>query len=282
MQRDHGPQYRFWGSKRPEPGIRPPLLNTATAAPVDDDGTATIRIYGPIDSWGDMWGVSAAEFVDALDQVSDAKQINLHINSPGGEVYEGVAILNALRRHPANVTATVDGIAASAASFIAAGVNELVMGQNSQLMIHDAWGICVGNAADMQKLGQELDQLSTNLASIYAAKAGGSVGTWRTAMLEETWYNADEAVTAKLADSVEGVDPDTQQIAFDLSVFKHQGRADAPVPIIEDGKCHCGSNGERLEFATQVHQDACPDKRSVEGIVAYQELRHRLNSRKAA
>jgi hypothetical protein len=122
------------------------------------------------------WGVSAKEFAAVLDELGpNVTQIDLRINSPGGEAMEGVAILNLLRSHPAKVVATVDGLAASAASFIAAGADETIMARNSQLMIHDAWGLCVGNAQDMKDLADALDKLSDNIASIYADKAGGTI-----------------------------------------------------------------------------------------------------------
>ena len=198
------------------------------------DGVATLRLYDPIDSWGGEWGVSAKEFTRALDALpDDTAEIRLHINSPGGEVFEAVTILNNLRRHRARVVAIVDGLAASAASFLAAGADELIMGRNSELMIHDAWGLCVGNAGDMRDIAGRLDALSDNIASIYASKADGSTEEWRAAMLAETWYSADEAVAAGLADVVEsGVEPDEALNRFDLSAFKHAGRNEAPAPLI--------------------------------------------------
>ena len=127
-------------------------------------------------------------------------------------MWEGLAIVNQLRRHPAPVTALIDGIAASAASFIACGgADQIIMGRNAQLMIHDAWGMCVGNAGDMRDLAERLDKISDNIASIYSDRAGGDTATWRAAMLEESWYNADEAVAAGLADTVE----DAPQAAMD-------------------------------------------------------------------
>lgn len=219
--------YRFRGSVMPTPGLRASVLTPE----LDDAGAATLRLYDPIDSWGGDWGVSAKEFAAALAAVPrDVTDISLHINSPGGEVLEAVAILNQLRAHPARVTAVVDGLAASAASFLAVGVDETVMGQNTQLMIHDAWGLCVGNAADMRSLASLLDRLSNNIADVYATAAGGTTEDWRTAMLAESWYSAEEAVAAGLADSVAGDAPGVSA-AFDLSAFTYAGRAAAPGPI---------------------------------------------------
>lgn len=225
------PSYRFRGRVAPSARAKTPI-RAETPTPEVVDGVATMRLYDPIDSWGDVWGVSAKEFVQALDEVGDVGEIRLHINSPGGEVWEGIAILNALRNHPARVVAVVDGLAASAASFIAAGADEVVMGRNTELMIHDAWGLGLGNAADLRDLASRLDKISDNIASVYADKAGGTVESWRASMLAETWYSADEAVAAGLADRIEGAEPKGAKNAFDLSVFKHAGRAQAPEPTL--------------------------------------------------
>lgn len=216
--------YRFHGQQPPKR-----VVNELPSGPVVD-GVATLRLYDPIDSWGGEWGVSAKEFVSSLDKLTDVSEIRLHINSPGGEVFEGIAILNALRNHPARVVAVVDGIAASAASFIAAGADELIMGRNSELMIHDARGVCIGNAGDMAEMKQLLDHLSDNIASVYTQKAGGEVAGWREAMLAETWFSAEEAVDAGLADRVEEQPQPTN--SFDLSNFKHAGRSQAPAPSV--------------------------------------------------
>lgn len=216
--------YRFRGHLRPGSDVhRASLLQTDA-----QDGVATLRLYDPIDSWGGEWGVSAKEFAEALAELGDASEIRLHINSPGGEVFEGIAIMNQLRAHSARVVAVVDGLAASAASFIACAADETVMGRNAQLMIHDAWGLCVGNAQDMRDLSSRLDKISDNIASVYAAKSGSSIEDVRAAMLAETWYSAEEAVAARLADSV----AETQQPknSHDLSVFQYAGREDAPGP----------------------------------------------------
>lgn len=227
MSRD---RYRFLGRARQ--ADKTPIVAELTSK---TDGTvATLRLYDAIDSWGGSWGVSAKEFVAALDELgSQVTEIRLHINSPGGEVFEGIAILNALRSHKARTVAVVDGIAASAASFVAAGCDELVMARNSELMIHEAWGVCVGNAVDMRDLAARLDQLGDNIASIYAEKAGTDVALWRAAMHAETWYSAQEAVDAGLADRVADQVADEQaKNRFDLSVFAYAGREAAPPPPV--------------------------------------------------
>lgn len=222
-------QFRFRGQL--PPAQREPIKAEVTTK--TNGQVATLRIFDVIDSWGGPFGVSAKEIAAALDELgSQVNEIDLHLNSPGGEALEGIAILNLLRSHPAKVTVTVDGLAASAASFIAAGADETIMARNSQLMIHDAWGLCVGNAGDMTELAATLDKLSDNIASIYAEKAGGTTEDWRAAMKAETWYTADEAVTAGLANSVLAAGDSAPENNFDLSVFAHAGRTDAPAPFI--------------------------------------------------
>ncbi len=161
--------------------------------------TADIDILSNIGGWWD--GVDAATMVRDIRDL-DADEIRLNINSGGGSIFDAVTILNALRQHPAKVTANVLGLAASAASFIACGVDETTMSANSTMMIHDGSGIAVGNAQDMHEMADLLDKLSDNIASIYAAKAGGTPDSWRETMRAETWYTADEAVAAGLADRV--------------------------------------------------------------------------------
>lgn len=200
-----------------------------------DDGPAEILIYDEINP---VFGVSAADFVKDLAAI-DAPEITVRINSPGGAVFDGIAILNALRGHDAKVTTVVDGLAASIASVIAMGGDEIVMNKNSQLMVHNAWDVVIGNADDLQKAADNLRQFSANLASIYAERAGGAVSDWQAVMDAETWYTADEAVAAGLADRVSDTRPGLAAVAlaagpkaFDLSKFKHAGRDCAPAPVI--------------------------------------------------
>lgn len=191
--------------------VRKLLLNRASERPTNssptvviEETTATIRLYDPIDEWGGWWGMSAAEMADAVDALpSKITDIRLLINSPGGDVFDGTAIMNILAAHPARVTAVVQGLAASAASFIAVGADELVMNPGSMLMIHDASTGVYGWADDLRQMADLLDKISDNLAALYARKAGGSAADWRETMKAETWYTADEAVTAGLADKVE-------------------------------------------------------------------------------
>lgn len=258
--------YRFRGAIQPSASVKRPVRAELTGE--TNGATAKLYLYDVIDSWGGDWGISAKEFTGALAELGDVSQINLHVNSPGGECYEGIAILNALRRHPANVTAVVDGIAASAASFITCGVDEVVMARNSEMMIHDAWGIALGPAADMRAMAEQLDKISNNIASVYAAKSGATVEACREFMLAETWYSDTEAVAAGLADRIEGaedeaLDPAKIEDAFDLSIFKNAGRTAAPAPTLNTSPC------EHIWPGTPCDWNVChsPDQPEPEGEV---------------
>lgn len=160
---------------------------------------ADISIYDEIG----FWGVTAADFVKELGSIQ-ASALNIRINSPGGDVFDGIAILNALRSHPANKTVIVDGLAASAASFIAMAGDTVQMSPQSMMMIHDASGLCMGNAGDMRQLADLLDKTTENIAAVYAQRTGKPTDHWREQMAAETWYTDQEAVDAGLADSIVG------------------------------------------------------------------------------
>ena len=162
---------------------------------------AEIYIYDEIG----FWGVTANDFISDLRDIKSSK-IALHINSPGGDVFDGVAIYNALKRHKAEITVWIDGIAASAASFIAMAGDEVVMSSHSQIMIHDASGLVIGPAYDMRKMAEILGKSSDSIAAIYAKRTGNTIAEWRQRMKDESWFSDAEAVEAGLADRVDGED----------------------------------------------------------------------------
>lgn len=161
---------------------------------------AVIRIYDEI--W--FLGVNADDFVRDLQDVT-APKIRVEINSPGGDVFDGIAIYNALRTHPAHVTTRVDGIAASIASVIAQAGDTRIMLGASQMMIHNAWGMTVGDHRDHDEMRALLEQQDDIIAGIYASRSGGSREYFRTLMDAETWLSDERAVAEGLADEL--VDP---------------------------------------------------------------------------
>lgn len=163
----------------------------------NEGDVAVVRIYDEI-SW---WGVSADMFAAEIAAIT-AGTIEVQINSPGGNVFDGLAIYNALRLHPARVVTRVDGLAASAASAIVQAGDHRVMVSSSQMMIHEAWGVSVGNAQDMLDMAALLEQQNTVLAELYAERSGGDVDHFRELMAAETWFTAQAAIDAGLADEV--------------------------------------------------------------------------------
>lgn len=201
MSTQHTGANRYWGNLKPPTSKTEFFDAITTPAPAGDGTVATIRMYGPIDSWGGWWGISASDVSDVLDALPDTvSQIVLRINSPGGEVFEAMSILNMFRAHSATVTAVVDGIAASAGSFLAVGCDETVMSPGTQMMIHSPLTWDYGNAADLRKTAEVLDSIEESIISIYRDKAGESA--WGELLAAETWYTAAQAVTAGLADRV--------------------------------------------------------------------------------
>jgi ATP-dependent Clp endopeptidase proteolytic subunit ClpP len=177
------------------------------------------------------FGQTAKGLADDL-RALDASELDVHINSPGGDIFDGLAIYQALKDHKASVTIRIDGLAASIASVIAMAGDKVVMAPKSSLMIHDGWTMAVGSAKDMRKTADLLDKQSDIIASVYADKTGQPAAFWREIMGDDTWYNAEEALAAGLIDEIEGQEKKTDE-GFDLSVFAHAGRENAPAPRIK-------------------------------------------------
>lgn len=188
------------------------------------DETATIYVYDEISAWG----ITAKDFVNDLGNIK-AKTINLRINSPGGNVFDGITIHNALKQHAATVNVQVDGLAASIASIIAMAGDEIRMAQNSFMMIHNAWSYTAGNAVQMRKLADTLDKIDATLISTYQAKTGASESDIKKMMADETWLNADDALAKGFCDAVG--DPTEAKAHFDLSKFNNVPQAVAAMNI---------------------------------------------------
>lgn len=200
-----------------------------------DSGPTQVNIFDEI-SW---WGISAEQFAADLAQVKG--DVEVHINSPGGDAFDGITIYNVLAAREGNVTTVVDGLAASAASVIFMAGKERSVSPGGMVMIHDALALCIGNAADMRDTAQLLDKVSDNIADVYAAHAGKTPAEWRAAMVAEGWYTAAEAVTAGLAHKLTARPGDAAEseqdaaAAFDRTVFAswHGPAAAKPAPAAE-------------------------------------------------
>lgn len=154
------------------------------------------------DIGGDPWG-GGLSAKSLSEQLAGARgPLAVHVSSSGGDVFDGLAMAEAIRAYPGRVTTYVDGLAASIASVIVQAGQQRVMAQGSLMMLHDAWTVAAGNGEELRRQSDLLDKVSDNLARQYADRAGGTPGYWRGVMKAETWYTADEAVSAGLADRV--------------------------------------------------------------------------------
>jgi ATP-dependent Clp protease protease subunit len=177
--------------------------------------SAEILIYDEIGGFG----IPAKDFLDELKALGSVPEITLRINSPGGSVFDGVAIYNALKRHDAAITVWIDGIAASIASVIAMAGDEVVMPENAMLMLHDPSALVLGTATDMRGMAEALDKMKAGMVAAYRDKSGRDDAEIEALMRDETWLSAEEAVDLGLADRVE--QPVRMAAHFDLSRFRN-------------------------------------------------------------
>ena len=194
-----------------------------------------ILMYGPIgpDFWEPENAITAKSVMAQLSEISG--DVTVRISSGGGDVYEGIDIMNALKGYDGEVTVIVESLAASAASFIAVGgADRVLMRESSELMIHRAWTFTDGNADDVRKTLEDLERQDSKLARIYAGKAGGEIQDWLDAMSAETWYTAEEAVAAGLADGIVAEKSSAPEPSASLAKrrFKFANRAAAPPPPV--------------------------------------------------
>lgn len=168
------------------------------------DGVAEILIYDEIG----FWGVTARDFMQQLAAI-DAPTLRVRINSPGGDVFDGLAIYNALENYPGTVECYVDGLAASAASFIALAGDSVTMAPNAFMMIHKAWGFVIGNSDEMMETAGLLAKVDAQLAALYAEETGKPADEIMALMAAETWFTAEEAKAAGFADAIAGEADDT-------------------------------------------------------------------------
>lgn len=225
------------------------------------NNSAEVWIYEQI---GEDWfseGVTAKRFCQDLAGLK-AEHIDLHINSPGGSVFDGQAIYNALVRHPASVTTHVDGLAASIASVIALAGDSVVMADNALFMIHNPWGFAQGSADDMRKCAEVLDKCRDTIVSVYKKKCGMTDAAIMAAMDAETWYTAAEAQSAGFVDSIatgQKLAASAHRFDFKALGFRNPPRADVSVEVTvrEEGETECT---DQECYCTGCQPEmACPD-----------------------
>lgn len=200
---------RFANRKVPGPSREPKVLDVRAAG----EGVTEILLYEEIG----FWGVTAQEFVMQLAEIT-TPSIVVRINSPGGDVFDGVAIYNALQQHSAEITCQIDGMAASIASIIALSGQRTTIAESAMMMCHCAWTLGIGNSAEMTELASVLAKVDGQLAGIYSRKSGKSVDECSSMMAGEgkadgTWFTAAEAKEFGLVDEVIGEADDAETAA---------------------------------------------------------------------
>jgi len=148
-----------------------------------------------------IWGVNAKDFIKELNGIKN-KKIDMHINSPGGDVFDGAAIYNAIKRHAAKVTTYIDGLAASIASVIALAGEKVIMAQNALYMVHNPWGLVLGNANDMRAQADVLDKVRDTMLGAYKTKSGRDEDEIKALLDAETWMSANEASEFGFVDEI--------------------------------------------------------------------------------
>ena len=212
---------------------------------------ADILIYGEIG-----WDVTASSVREQLER-AEGEDVFVHIDSPGGDAYEGLAMMNALRLYPGEVTTRIEGMAASAASIVAAGAGGRVeILKHAEIMVHEAWVFTSGTADDMTKAAEDLERVSENIATVYADRTGKTVEECREIMRAETWFTAEEAVAFGLADEVivpaTSKKPKPVEARYSnkvLARYRYGGRAQAPRPEITN---HAPDTGQEVTMTDPI------------------------------
>jgi ATP-dependent protease ClpP protease subunit len=250
---------------------------------VDSGEKFEIHFNDMIDDW---FGISAAMIVEALI-AADGRDVLVHLNSPGGMVTEGLSIHSQFKQYAGNVTMRVEGMAASAASFVMLAADEVLIEPNALVMIHDARDFTSGPASEHRKTADLLDKISNSAASMYAAKSGGDTDAayWRALMLEETWYVGQEAVDAGLVDALtedraaaDDASTDTAVAHIDWrGVFDLAPRRpvdlDAPPPVLPPGLEHVDLAA--VATAAAQHRAAPPQPTGPANTAADRQATHR-------
>lgn len=202
------------GQNAPRQDASLPVIQAKTT-----DAGVEVLIYDVIDPW---WGVSAKGFADAIAGAGD-RPLTVRLNSPGGDVFDGRAIASMIRAHKGPTKAIIDGLAASAASTIAVAANETVMATGAFLMVHNSWAFAMDNATGLRQMADLLEKIDGQIGADYAAKAGVTPEQAKAWMDAETWFTAEEAVTAGLAASV--LEDAASIKDFNLSAFERAPQA---------------------------------------------------------
>ena len=191
----------------------------------------TIYIYDEIGP--SEWGlIDDKSIISELSKIEDADDLTVRINSPGGSVFAGMSIYNALNRREGHTIVEVDALAASAASFIAMAADEIRIAENAMMMIHNAWTLAMGDAAELREVADVMEQLDGNISATYSTRSRQDQSVITQLMADETWFTAEKAVAAGLADSV------SQPLNVSVSWSDGMNFRHPPAAIVARSKTH--------------------------------------------
>lgn len=212
----------------------------------------------------DFWsggGVTAKNFQKDFSKIK-SNQIDLHINSPGGEVFDGITIYNMIKNHPAKVTTYIDGLAASIASVIALSGDEVIMADNALFMMHNPYGSVMGDSEEMRKFADTLDKVTDSIVMAYVSKSGKSETDIRGLMGEETWLSATEAYAFGFVDTISEQMDMAAMVKFTPIMAKAQFKH---IPDIIKSEKKAPDNERDLE---DVLRDAGYTRKEAKSIIA--------------
>ena len=211
-----------------------------------------IDVYGDIGDESDEGGVTAVSFVRALRD-ADGEDVTIHINSSGGSVFDANTMAEALRGYKGHTTASIEGLAASAASYFALTADDVVINPSALMMIHNPWDFAVGDAEDMRKKADMLDKARSTISAQYARKTGRTVDEIEGLMDAETWFTAQEAIEFGLVDRMSNSEPIAACVRTeDMKRFRNapegllaSDKKDDEKPVGDDGATIDGADDEK-------------------------------------
>ncbi len=233
------------------------------------DKCADIRINGQIgEDWWTGNGTTAQGFIDEVEALGSIETINLHINSPGGDVADGLTIFNYLRNHSANIIVSIESQAASIASVIAMAGNEIVMGIGATIMVHNPWTWASGNANDFRKMANDLDTITAGLIDSYAFKSGKSHDEIKALLDAETYMTAKEAVELGFADR-EDVE---LKAAASANMGEIKIKAQMTAQLKAKDSVIDALKGQVVELESKIQPPQCADPKEVIAVCSENKL----------
>ncbi|MBD1373721.1 Clp protease ClpP [Hazenella sp. IB182357] len=231
------------------------------------ESSGELYIYGEIVSykWDDT-DTTAKSFKADLDGLGDITELNIYINSPGGSVFQGIAIYNIIKRHKAKVNIHIDGLAASIASVIAMAGDTVHMPENAMMMIHNPWTVAMGNASDLRKIADDLDKTRETLIQSYLSKSGDKLdlGKLEPLLDAETWLTAQECYDYGLCNMV----GESKEIVASIDGEFMKKYQNTPERLLKASKYQQKTNENEKELRKKMIQEATAN---IENINFYLE-----------